>query len=211
MLLLLSAVAVAAPLQLTAGVRDATFTRGIDAPRLGARFTFGAAALELAGFVNPMPRRYDSFDQTLVAIAHNGDANLDFQQPIVNDLGGLSFLIDFGFLELGDERFSGGPRLYAGLDVSAQRIDYLVYDEEVLRQGTGEPPFALEEGELAMVAGPVLGGGADFWVANRVGLRFTWSRRFIFQDKPQYDRAEPVSGKRLVSEPIRGLSLLVQL
>ena len=98
MIPLLLGAALAAPVQLVAGARDASSTAGdIDAPRLGARYVFGPAALEAGVFGNPRPLRVDGLDETLVAIAYNGDANADFQQPVVNDLGGLSVLIDYGF------------------------------------------------------------------------------------------------------------------
>jgi hypothetical protein len=212
MITLLLGAALAAPVQLVAGVRDASSTRGdIDGPRLGARYLFGPAALELGVFGNPRPQRIDNLDQTLVAIAYNGDANVDFRQPVINDLAGLSVLLDYGFLKLGeDERLSGGPHLYAGGEVLLQQRLYAVYDEERARQDTGEAVVVYTD-RRSVTGGLVLGAGADVWVMSRVGLRMTWTRRLGVQDAPQYDPDRPVDDLQFVSEPMRSLELLVQL
>jgi len=207
MFLLLLNLAEAAPVQVFGGVRNSMTTAGdLDGPRVGGRYVFGPAAVEANFFMNPRSNRYSSLDHVLVQLM----GSQDFVMPVDNDLFAAQVLIDMGFIPLGDEDWSGGPHLIAGLEIA--RVKHTFY----LSPGIGDEPYTgvvtqAPTLEISPIGGVVTGASVDVWWRSRVGLRLTWCARTSFEQEPDYDPSNPSNVREIVFNPTTALDVVVQL
>lgn len=210
---LIALVEAAPPVQLTAGARTSMSTAGVDGLKVGARSAFGPLAVELNAFGNPAPARYDSLDETLVLIARNGEADVEFQAPVRNDVFALQVLADFGFLPLDQEGWSGGPHLYAGLEgARVYNVYALSFDETAAANGSPSPvELSKIDTKVAPFGGLVTGAGADIWYQDRFGARVTWTSRTRLESDPQYDPNEPSTSSSITFNPTVTVDVLVAL
>lgn len=139
---------------------------------------------------------------TLVTIAHNGDANVDFQQPIDKMVLGATFSANwipvYGKINLVGEAVLNFD-LYgsAGTGLVAMAPYYAVYDEEKARSGSGEPPVSLEPRSPDYFVPINLGIGADFFLTQTIALKLDARSYLYVGPEQQYDPDNPTSDKRL--------------
>ncbi|HJN74353.1 MAG TPA: hypothetical protein QGF58_10520 [Myxococcota bacterium] len=197
----------ATPVHLFLGGRASDSTAGtLDGVRLGARYDVGPAAVEANAFLNPLPARYDGLDAMLVSIAYQGDSDVEFQQPVFNDIFAFQLLLDATVVPLTTDNFNGGPHVFAGLELARIEQQYFLrYDPD-----SGLP--MMEALGLKVRPGGVVGGiGMDAWFRDRVGLRVAWSSRIYLEEEPSYDPDIPVSGSSVQFNPTTTADIMVRL
>ncbi|MCB9745865.1 MAG: outer membrane beta-barrel domain-containing protein [Alphaproteobacteria bacterium] len=138
---------------------------------------------------------------TLVQIAHNGDPNVQFQQPVDKMVLGATFSLNwapvYGKINLIGQTVVNFD-LYgsAGLGYLGKIEYYARYDESVAVDGS--PPVRLDpEGGLKARVPVTLAIGTDFFINQTVALKID-ARSYLYVDElPQYNPDEPISGNRL--------------
>lgn len=128
---------------------------------------------------------------TLVTIAHNGEANVDFQQPLDKMVFGATFSANwipvYGKINLVGETVLNFD-LYGSFGIGYLGLQqyYAVYDNQKAAQG--DPvPVSLESRALKSRVPVNVAVGADFFLTQTVALKLD-ARSYVYWDlKPQYD------------------------
>lgn len=149
---------------------------------------------------------------TLVVIAHNGDPNVDFQQPLDKLVLGATFSANwipvYGKINLiGEAVLNFDLYLSGGLGMLSIAKYYAVYDDEKARTDPTQPPVSLTEPVRAVRVPLNLAVGADFFITQTLALKIE-ARSYIYvDDTPQYDPNNPVEDKRLYNTLITSAGL----
>lgn len=134
---------------------------------------------------------------TLVQIAHNGDPNVDFQQPVDKMRLGATFSLNwapvYGKINLFGQTVVNFD-LYGsvGLGMLANEKYYAVYSD-------ADPayPVVLEDQGLKALVPVNLAIGTDFFITQTVALKLD-ARSYLYVDEvPQYNPDVPTDGNRL--------------
>lgn len=192
-------VARAGDVELGLGLRQALEEPGtLDAARLLGRYNLGGWALEGALSVrNPLAAAYSDLDVTLVQIAEYGGSGVAFQAPVEYDRLALTLLADVGFVERAGPGWSGGLRVYGGLEARLVQRTALQYDAEAADAGL-DPVVIVEQDPRFQAPLLVSGFGLDAWGAGRVGVRLSVLSRLGWEKDPDYT-ADDVGDEELVS------------
>ncbi|HJN73598.1 MAG TPA: outer membrane beta-barrel domain-containing protein [Myxococcota bacterium] len=138
---------------------------------------------------------------TLVTIAHNGEANVEFQQPLDKMVFGATFSANwipvYGKINLVGETVLNFD-IYGSFGIGYLGIQkyYAVYDNEKAASNV-DPPVTLERQQLKPRVPVNLALGADFFLTQTLAIKLD-ARSYIYWDlKPQYDPDLPESDGRL--------------
>lgn len=183
------------------------FVKGPSA-RVTYRMPFGGK-LALSTRASYTPDRGEAglkdLTHTLVGIAHEGNSEVQFQQPVTVPLWYAAAMLDIGF-----DHHVGGlsltPRARVGVGLLAIKEYYATYDER--REGQAEFPTALGD-PTNMTRNTVLAEIAnEFWFPRGVGVAMTLGTVAYYDKKPQYDPEKPVDEAMLYASLRGGIDLL---
>jgi outer membrane beta-barrel protein len=148
---------------------------------------------------------------TLVTIAHEGSADVDFQQPLDKMELGATFAARwapiYGKINIiGENVINFDFYMVAGLGMLSSQIYFAKYDD-----ANPEQPTRLESiGRKVRV--PVnLGLGTNYFLNQTIALKLD-ARSYLYRDlKPQYDPNTPVEEYRLYNNFVAsaGISIFV--
>lgn len=138
---------------------------------------------------------------TLVTIAHNGEANVEFQQPLDKMVFGATFSANwipvYGKINLVGETVLNFD-LYGSFGIGYLGLQkyYAVYDNE--KAASGDPvPVSLEKPTLKSRVPVNVAIGADFFLTQTLAIKLD-ARSYVYWDlKPQYDPDEKATDGRL--------------
>ncbi|MCP4809889.1 MAG: outer membrane beta-barrel domain-containing protein [Proteobacteria bacterium] len=138
---------------------------------------------------------------TLVTIAHNGEANVEFQQPLDKLILGATFSANwipvYGKINLvGETVLNFDLYLSGGLGMLSIAKYYAVFDQQKFQEGDPVPVSLLEPTQKVRV--PVnLAIGADIFLTQTLALKLD-ARSYVYWDlAPQYDPNNPPEDGRL--------------
>ena len=156
---------------------------------------------------SPWAPQASNFVQTLVQIAHQGDA--DFQQPFSVDRFGVHALADLAPIpDAFEEGLSCVPHLFGGLGMISRAEYYAVYDSN-FDTGASQSPAQVSEASTSLVVRPLLGIGIETWYAGYVGMRLAVQVRPWIESAPDYDpNDDDQLGSRVVLAPSLAFDLL---
>jgi outer membrane beta-barrel protein len=166
----------------------------------------------VGGYVpnNPFAKRYvagllgegdlKDLTHTLVGIAHEGNSEVQFQQPVDKMVMGATFAARwapvYGKINiLGERVINFDTYLTAGAGLLTIKEYYATYDEAL--EGQAEFPTALGDAINKSRVPINLGIGMDFFVSSSIALKIDARNYMYFDKKPQYDPEEPVEESRL--------------
>jgi len=145
---------------------------------------------------------------TLVAIAHEGSGQVDFQQPLEKMILGATFAARwapvYGKINLIGERvinfdFYG----VAGLGMLSINEYYARYNDDF------DPPVETSLAEKKVKVPVNLGVGFDFFLSSSVALKID-ARSYLYGDKkPQYDPNTPVTESRIYNNFVASVGVAV--
>jgi outer membrane beta-barrel protein len=137
---------------------------------------------------------------TLVGIAHEGNADVQFQQPVDKMVMGATFAARwapvYGKINiLGERVINFDTYLTAGAGLLSIKEYYATYDEA--KEGVAEHATSLGTAINKSRVPVNLGLGMDFFVSSSIALKIDARNYLYFDKKPQYDPEVPVEESRL--------------
>jgi outer membrane beta-barrel protein len=137
---------------------------------------------------------------TLVGIAHEGNSEVQFQQPVDKMVMGATFAARwapvYGKINiLGERVINFDTYLTAGAGLLTIKEYYATYDEAL--EGQAEHPTALGDAVNKSRVPVNLGVGMDFFISSSIAFKIDARSYMYFDKKPQYDPNKPVDESRL--------------
>jgi outer membrane beta-barrel protein len=150
---------------------------------------------------------------TLVQIAHDGNADVDFQQPLDKMELGATFAVRwapiYGKINLiGENVLNFDMYGVAGLGMLSSNVLYAKYDGSV---PDGEAPVQLVAGGRKVRVPLNLGMGIDFFLSQSISLKIDARSYLYYALKPQYDPDVPETEFRIYNNFVAsaGVSIFV--